>query len=137
VKRVLSKHLSSVKVAGVSHGLVCSEKVMALEGLDRQRVIVSDVTAATPAAGAGLKKGDEIRAVGFLSVNNGFDVERALWGSRPGEQVPVKLVRDGKELTVTLTLARGSAGARTAVLDPATLRVPGMTTPGISQVADK
>src|SRR5262249_35809335 len=77
VKRVLSKHLSSVKVAGVSHGLVCSEKVTAPEGADRQRVIVADITAETPAAGAGLKRADDIPAVGFLSVHNGCDVERA------------------------------------------------------------
>src|SRR5262249_5466862 len=132
VKQVLSTHLSSVQVAGVTHGLVCAERVTAPEGADRQRVVVAAVPAQTPAAGAGLQKGDEIRAVGVLPVANGFDVERALWGSQPGDQVPVKLVRQGKELTVTLTLARGAAGSRTAALDPATLRLPGTPTQGIS-----
>jgi serine protease Do len=103
VKLSLSKHLSALKIAGVTHGLNCQEKV-AEEGPQRQRVVVGKVAGATPAASAGLKDGDEILLVGKRSVSNRFDVERALWDHKPGESVPLKVMRQGKEIVVTLTL---------------------------------
>jgi S1-C subfamily serine protease len=45
-----------------------------------------------------------------------FDVERALWDARPGEQVSVHVVRGGRELTVSLTLA--SDPSAVAVVGP-------------------
>jgi serine protease Do len=106
VKHMLSKHLSALRVAGVSHGLGCREKVVA-EGKDRQRVVVAAVAQGTPAADAGLKRGDEIRAVGKHAVTNRFDVERALWDRRPGEKVELNVVREGKTLKVALILGAG------------------------------
>jgi S1-C subfamily serine protease len=49
-----------------------------------------------------------------VPVVNRFDIERALWDARPGEQVTVRVLRGGRELTVTLPLAgaRGSEVAR-------------------------
>jgi serine protease Do len=107
VKQMLSKHLSALKVAGVKHGLACTESVVA-EGKDRQRVVVAAVTRGTPAADAGIRQGDEIIKVGSQWVTNRFDVERALWNSRPGEEVNLKVLRDGKLTNVTLKL-KGSA----------------------------
>ena len=101
VKRLLSDKLSALKVAGVSHGIQVEEKVVAETG-DRQQVIVAGSQAAV------LKHGDVIRCVGNLSVRNRFDLERALWDSRPGQQVEVQVLRDGQEVNVTLTLT-GSA----------------------------
>jgi hypothetical protein len=59
-------------------------------------------------AGAELKKGDELVKVGERTVGNRFDVERALWGYKAGEKVDLAVLRDGKEMTVALTLNRGS-----------------------------
>jgi serine protease Do len=108
VKMSLSKHLSALKVAGIYHGLNCQEKV-AEEGLQRQRVVVANITDHTPAATAGLQDGDEILRVGKRSVTNRFDVERALWDSKPGQSVALMVVRQGKEITLTLTLTSASA----------------------------
>jgi serine protease Do len=99
IKRLLSEKLSALKVAGVSHGLHVQEKVVAETG-DRQQLIVSEATGKS-----GLKNGDVIRCVGNLDVKNSFDLERSLWDSRPGQQVEIRVVRDGHELRVTLTLA--------------------------------
>jgi serine protease Do len=107
VKQMLSKHLSALKVAGVKHGLACTESVVA-EGKDRQRVVMAAVTRGTPAADAGIRQGDEIIKVGSQRVTNRFDVERALWNSRPGEEVNLKVLRNGKLSNVTLKL-KGSA----------------------------
>ena len=53
---------------------------------------------------AGLKNGDLIRGVGAMTIQNGFDLERALWDAKPGQQVPVRVVRNGQNVTLTLTL---------------------------------
>ena len=47
---------------------------------------------------------DEILAVGDRTVANAFDVERALWDKRPGQRVALRVLRQGQEITVTLTL---------------------------------
>ncbi len=112
VKAFLGKHLSALRVSGVYHGLRCREKVIAETG-DRQRVVVAGAP-----ADAGLKSGDELRAVGGVRVVNAFDVERALWGHRPGEQVALKVVRQGRELTLTLTLAAAEGAGQVANLAP-------------------
>jgi serine protease Do len=108
IKRVLAEKLSALQVAGVSHGLQVQEQVIAETG-NRQQVIVSDVSGAT--ADTGLKNGDVIRCVGSLQVRNSFDIERALYDARPGQQVAVSVVRQGQEVTVTLTLSSGVATA--------------------------
>jgi serine protease Do len=118
VKEFLGKHLSALKVSGVVHGLACEEKVIGETG-DRQRVIVAGVP-----PDATLKSGDEIRAVGGLHVANGFDVERALWGTKPGDHVAFKVVRQGQEMTVILTLAAGQGAGTVAELGPMPAPVP-------------
>jgi serine protease Do len=106
----LSKHVSALKVSGVHLGLACEEKVIAEVG-DRQRVVL----AGEPRV-AGLKTGDEIRAIGSLRIANAFDMERALWGKKVGEQVALQVVRQGQELTVNLTLTDGHGAGQVAEL---------------------
>jgi serine protease Do len=103
VLQVLCKHLSAAKLSGVHHGLVCKEDVKA-EGDHRQRVIVDEVARETPAAQAGLKRGDAILCVAERTVVNRLDVERALWDCKPGAKVDVTILRQGKEKVVTLVL---------------------------------
>ncbi len=112
VQQVLSRHLSGLRVAGVTHGLNCRETV-AEENGPRQRVVVDQVAAKTAAAEAGLKKGDEIRSVADRTVWNRFDLERAFWDCKPGEQIDVVVVRQGKEITVSLELTGGTEVQRT------------------------
>ncbi len=92
------------QVASADHGLKCDEKVIAEVG-DRQRVVVKN------AAHTELKSGDEIIAVGDLKICNAVDVERAIWHKQPGQQVPLRINRAGREITVTLTLTAASQGA--------------------------
>jgi serine protease Do len=104
VKGFLNKNFSAKSVSGIDHGLQYAEKVTAEIG-DRQRVVVQH------ASDAALQSGDEILAVGGRKVVNAFDMERSLWQSRPGEQVNLKVVRQGRELTVTVTLGAGQVAA--------------------------
>jgi serine protease Do len=104
VKLMLSRHLSALRVGGVYHGLKCDERIVAETG-PRQKVIVAGVDEQAPAAGAGLKTGDEIVMVANRPVANRFDVERALWDKHPGERVALRVRRQGHALEVTMTLA--------------------------------
>jgi len=113
VKDFLNKNLSAKRVAGVEHGIKCTEKIIAEMG-DRQRVVVKN------ASHDELKAGDEIITVGELKVGNTFDVERALWQTKPGQKVDVKLMRQGKELAVTLTLAASQGAGQVASVSPET-----------------
>jgi serine protease Do len=92
------------KVASAEHGLTIDEKVIAETG-DRQRVVVKTVSHAE------LKSGDVILAVGDLKIANAVDVERSLSLRMPGQQVPLRVSRQGQEMTVTLTLTEASHGA--------------------------
>jgi serine protease Do len=103
----------SNRVSTVSHGLKYEEKVVAEAG-DRQRVVVKN------AAHTQLKSGDEIRVVGDLEVANAFDIERALWSKKPGQQVEVKVNRQGREVTVLLTLEASQGAGSVAAVSPET-----------------
>jgi serine protease Do len=128
VEAFLTKHLSARKVSGIDHRLQCTEKVIAETG-DRQRVVVT----AAP-VDFGLQTGDELRAVDQMPVANAFDVERAFWDRKPGEQVALKLVRQGQELTITLTLAAGQGAGQVANLAPTSAApTAGIATTGMSE----
>ena len=108
VQQVLAEHLSAAKVAKLKHGLVCKEKVVAEEGDNRQQVMIEQVAEKTPAAAAGLKRGDVLVKVDGRSVTNRFDVERALWDHKAGEKIDAVVIRQGNEMQLSLTLGTAS-----------------------------
>lgn len=118
LKDALGRHLAGARVAGVRHGLTCAERVAA-EGSGRQHVVITGVEAGAPAAAAGLRAGDEIVRVADRAVQNRFDVERSLWGRKPGESVHVRIARAGREIDVALWLAPADQLARPAAIPPA------------------
>jgi serine protease Do/serine protease DegQ len=114
VQQLLSRRLSAGQVARVSHGIVCLEAVAAEDGPARQQAVVEDVADKSPAAAAGLRKGDVLVRVAGRPVANRFDVERALWDARPGDAVQVAVSRDGEELTLTVQLVPASGEGKKA-----------------------
>jgi serine protease Do len=127
VQQTLSKHLSSAKVAGVSHGISVSERTVEEVGPGRQQVVVQDATGA--AASAGLRRGDAIIRVADRAVFNRLDVERAVWDCKAGEHVAVKVLRDGKVMSVNLTLEKAVEQERTVVKPTETTRPSTTTAP--------
>jgi serine protease Do len=103
----------SKRRSGVQHGVTFEEKIVAEVG-DRQRLVVKNATHAE------LKTGDEIRTVGDRKVANGFDMERSMWSKKPGQQVEVKVNRQGREVTVMLTLESSPGAGPVAVVSPQT-----------------
>jgi serine protease Do len=120
VQQVLSKHLSASKLSNIQHGLVVKETVVKPSGKDRQKVVVEKVSSDSPAAEAGLKKGDVIVKLAGRSVSNRFDLERAFWAYKPGDKVEAVVMRSGHETNLAMTLIRGSESVTQVTEEPQT-----------------
>jgi hypothetical protein len=66
----------------------------------------SDVRENSPAAKAGLKGGDILTEFDGKAIQNLYDFTYALRARKPGDEVKVKVTRDGKPLEVTVVLSR-------------------------------
>lgn len=53
---------------------------------------------------AGIRKGDVIKKVDGIEINNGAELQGQVSRFKPGDKVPVTYLRNGKENTVTVTL---------------------------------
>ena len=65
---------------------------------------VAQVTSGGPAAGAGIKAGDVITAVGDTKVADANDLSSAVDTHDPGQQVSLTIERGGQQRTVSVTL---------------------------------
>ena len=67
--------------------------------------VVEDVTPETPAAKAGLKKGDIITAIGEEAVETAGDLVKEIGKYEVGDAIEITYTRDGKTMKTTATLA--------------------------------
>ncbi|MBI1830789.1 MAG: trypsin-like peptidase domain-containing protein [Planctomycetes bacterium] len=117
------------QVSGVKLNVNCEEKVIAEVG-DRQRVVVKS-------SHADLKSGDEIRVVGDVRVANTFDIQRALWAKKPGQQVEVQVHRAGRDLTVRLTVEASQGAGSAAVVSGESPAASSATAPSVRTANDR
>jgi serine protease Do len=68
------------------------------------------IVAGGPAAAAGLKDGDIIVAIGGSNIDQEHPLDLVLSGFSPGQTVAVKILRDGREQTVNVTLGTRPSG---------------------------
>lgn len=66
--------------------------------------LLQDVTSGTPAAKAGLKRGDIVLALNGSPVNSSGDLTARIASTAPGTTVQLKVFREGKTFTVPVTL---------------------------------
>jgi Do/DeqQ family serine protease len=71
---------------------------------DTQGVVITDVKPDSPAAKAGLKRSDVILALNDKAVESLEDLRLLISETAPGTEVAIKLVRNGKEQTIKITL---------------------------------
>jgi serine protease Do len=71
----------------------------------QQGVIVAAVAPQSPAAGAGLRRGDIITRVDDVPVAHGGDLRRALRARSPGDEVTLTVLRESKRFTAQVRLA--------------------------------
>lgn len=73
-------------------------------GPDEDGAHVEDVTPGSPAAGAGLEKGDVITGINGQAVSDNASLIVAIRAQMPGDTVELTVTRDGKERTVKVRL---------------------------------
>ena len=108
--------IPSATVKSVASQLIASGKaVHAYLGVSidssASNALLAGAQGSTPAAKAGLKKGDVITAVNGTSIATGDDLSRAIDAHKPGDKVELSVTRDGKSRTVTVTLGTKPAQA--------------------------
>jgi len=81
---------------------------------DRRGALVSDVTKDGPAEKAGIRSGDVIVAFNGKEIKDEHELPAAVAATKPGKKLDVKVIRDGKELTLPVTIAEmeGEPGNR-------------------------
>jgi serine protease Do len=77
------------------------------EGLglaEAKGAIVSDVTEDSPALAAGIAQGDTILKVDGKDISDSRDLSRKVADLKPGQSVPVTVVRDGKTMDISVKI---------------------------------
>jgi serine protease Do len=95
---IVSQLLSVERLAHTWHGLV-------VKADGSRGAVVEAVHRRSPAEFVGMRAGDLTKRIGDVAVTHQLDIERALLGRKPGERVPVTVVRAGAEEQVEMSLA--------------------------------
>ncbi len=72
---------------------------------DRHGALVSDVTSGGPAEKAGVRSGDVIVAFNGKEIKDEHELPPIVASTKPGQDVNVRLVREGKEISLKVTIA--------------------------------
>ena len=101
-----------IKYGKVSHGYmgigisdVTPENSKFFELHDANGAVVTQVEASSPAAKAGLKVGDVITELDGHKVSDAGQLQVEIGQKRPGTEVKLGLMRDGKSMSIPVTLA--------------------------------
>ncbi|MFC4120234.1 S1C family serine protease [Nonomuraea zeae] len=98
-KQVSEQLISSGKVSHAFLGVSVTDATGDVPG-----ALVREITAGSPAEKAGLQQGDLITKIGDKAVDGGDTVVGQVRGFKPGQQVKITYMRDGKAAEVTVTL---------------------------------
>lgn len=71
----------------------------------REGAVVRQVQEGSPANKAGLKEGDVVVRIANMRVRSESDLRNSMLVHRPGETVPVEIIRDGQRMTLQVKLA--------------------------------
>ncbi len=108
VVRDLLPQLRSGKVTrgriAVQVGVVPPDNFSELGLKERKGALVSSVESGGPAAKAGITRGDVILEFNGQPVKSRDDLVRLVTGTKPGTTVPVKVMRDRQEKTLSVTV---------------------------------
>jgi serine protease Do len=91
---------------GVGVQPVTAELADALHLETQQGALVAQVTPNSPAAKAGLERGDVIVRFGDKAIEKMRELPRAVAAAAPGKKVEIEVVRDGKHLKKSVEVAK-------------------------------
>lgn len=69
-------------------------------------ILILDIVPGSPAEEVGLKKDDSIIKIGDTHIDTVEDLRKALNGRKPGDELLIRFLRDGEELSARLILGR-------------------------------
>ncbi|MFI7112736.1 S1C family serine protease [Nonomuraea sp. NPDC050227] len=98
-KQVAEQLIKSGKVSHAFLGVSVTDATGDVPG-----ALIRQVTAESPAAKAGLQEGDLITKIGDTPVDSGDTVVGQVRGFKPGQQVKITYMRDGRSAEATVTL---------------------------------
>lgn len=93
-------------ILGIRGGSINPAVIEELKLSETQGVFVSDVTPGSGAATAGLRQRDVIKKIDNIKINKFSDLTGYINSKRPGDEVLVKYIRDGKEKEVNVKLTK-------------------------------
>jgi serine protease Do len=134
-KPIMASLLDSGKVArgwlGIAIQTVDTNLASAMGLEAAQGVLVSDVTPDSPAAKAGLRRGDVILTLDGKAMNDSSQLRNHVAAKEPGSTVALEIVRDGKKQRLNVALgtlpgnqlgkAEAEIGAREGLLSGVTV----------------
>jgi serine protease Do len=85
--------------------LTSDKGVLVVPGPDGEPGVLAD----SPAAKAGLKQGDQILTIDGVEVSETNSLQKVVQEKAVGDKVEIKLIRDGKEMTVSVTLEKAKS----------------------------
>jgi serine protease Do len=100
---------------GVSVGPVLREAVDEFGLKDRKGAVVQSVAPDSAASKAGLEPGDVITAFGGKPVTSRDELVQMVVNTKPGTTVPIRIMRDRQERTLSITVDELDLAAETAV----------------------
>lgn len=89
---------------------------------DQKGVIITNLPKDSPAAKGGLERSDVVVSVDGKAVGSPQDLRFTIASKRPGTKVELKVLRDGKERTVTVELGALSGASATELLPGVTAK---------------
>jgi serine protease Do len=108
-KNIISQLKTKGKVVrgwiGVSVQTVTPEIAQSFGLKEAKGALVSDVVPGGPAAAAGVKRGDIITSFAGTEIKKMSDLPSVVASTPIGKTVPVKVAREGKELTLNIKIA--------------------------------
>jgi serine protease Do len=108
-KAVMENLISSGKVVrgwlGVSIQPITPELAKQFTLKEDKGALVSDVTEESPADKAGIRRGDVIVAYSDKEVDEPLSLRNMIANTPPGSEVKLKILRDGKPVTIRVTVA--------------------------------
>ncbi|MCU7937722.1 MAG: RIP metalloprotease RseP [gamma proteobacterium symbiont of Bathyaustriella thionipta] len=77
-----------------------------------EKVIISEVTADSPAATAGMLSGDQIVSINGLPIDHWRDLVRSVI-DKPGKKIVIELLRNGQHIQLPVTIGTVKKGSKT------------------------
>jgi putative serine protease PepD len=87
-------------------GVTLADDSVALDGAQREAAVIRTVGADTPAAKAGVKTGDAVIAINGQPIGSSDSLIGTIRALKPGTQVTLVIIRNGKSQQVVVTLAQ-------------------------------